>query len=168
MYVVIQSLRHEQDSIQGNFLWSKFSFDSKFSFSMSGRLFKIKQKPSAQLFSPISWGCRIHQLHFWREVRPPPPNKCSGYDIYQSDSEVPAWETWGMWCTPLLPLLPGPLWPGVIAPDKVLSMNQIEQTKCSNKWLVLNCESYIVILESISLWQSAGAAEYIDCISAEG
>ena len=28
--------------------------------------------------------------------------------------------------TPSLPLLPGPLWPGVVAFDKVLSMGQIE------------------------------------------
>ena len=31
-----------------------------------------------------------------------------------------------MWSAPLLPLLPGPLWPGVVAPDRVLSMVQIE------------------------------------------
>ena len=29
-------------------------------------------------------------------------------------------EVWGMQSTPLLPLLPGPLWPGVVAPDKGL------------------------------------------------
>ena len=28
--------------------------------------------------------------------------------------------------TPLLSLLPGQLWPGVVAPNKVLSMRQIE------------------------------------------
>ena len=28
--------------------------------------------------------------------------------------------------TPLLPLLPGPLWPGMVALDRVLSMGQIE------------------------------------------
>ena len=27
-------------------------------------------------------------------------------------------ELWGMWTTPSLPLLPGPLWPGVVALDK--------------------------------------------------
>ena len=31
-----------------------------------------------------------------------------------------------MQCTPSLPSLPGPLWPGVVATDKVLSMGQIE------------------------------------------
>ena len=35
-------------------------------------------------------------------------------------------EIWGMWSTPSLPLLPGPLWPGVVVPDRVLSMGQIE------------------------------------------
>ena len=47
------------------------------------------------------------------------PNKCPGYDAKQTDANVPVMlELWGMWSTPLLPLLPGPLWPGVIAPDK--------------------------------------------------
>ena len=31
-------------------------------------------------------------------------------------------ELWGMRSTALLPLLPGPLWPGVVAPDRALSM----------------------------------------------
>ena len=31
-----------------------------------------------------------------------------------------------MQSTLLLPLLPGPIWPGVVAPDRVLSMGQIE------------------------------------------
>ena len=35
-------------------------------------------------------------------------------------------EFWGMWSTPSLLSLPGPLWPGVVAPDRVLSMGQIE------------------------------------------
>ena len=34
---------------------------------------------------------------------------------------------WGMRSTPSLPLLPGALGPGVVEPDKVLSMSQIEQ-----------------------------------------
>ena len=37
-------------------------------------------------------------------------------------------ELWGMWSTSL-PSLPGLLWPGVVAPDKFLSMGQIE-LKC--------------------------------------
>ena len=35
-------------------------------------------------------------------------------------------ELWGISSTPSLPSLPGPLWPGVVAPDEVLSMGQIE------------------------------------------
>ena len=35
-------------------------------------------------------------------------------------------EVWGMQNTLLLLLLPGPLWPGVVVPDRVLSMGQIE------------------------------------------
>ena len=52
---------------------------------------------------------------------------CPRYDTKQSNGEVPVMlELWGMQSTPSLPLLPGPHWPGVIAPDRVLSMNQIE------------------------------------------
>ena len=75
-------------------------------------------------FCPVGWGCRIHWLHLFRGVRPPPPNECPGYDTKQSDREVPAvLELWGMRSTPSLPLLPGPLWPGVVAPDRALSMD---------------------------------------------
>ena len=35
-------------------------------------------------------------------------------------------ELWGMWSISLLPLLPVPVWPGVVAPDMVLHMGQIE------------------------------------------
>ena len=71
---------------------------------------------------PVGWGCRIHWLHLCRGVKPP-PNECPGYDTKQSDGEVPAvLELRGMRSTPSLPLLPGPLWPRVVAPDRALSM----------------------------------------------
>ncbi len=45
----------------------------------------------------------------------------------QSDYEVPIiLELWGMRSTPSLPSLQGSLWPRVVAPDRVLSMGQIE------------------------------------------
>ena len=48
-------------------------------------------------------------------------------DMIQSDGEVPVMlELWGIQSPPLLPLLLGPLWIGVVAPDRVLSMGQIE------------------------------------------
>ena len=52
-----------------------------------------------------------------------PPNECPGYDTKQSDGEVPViLGLWGIRSTPSLPLLPGPLWPGVAAPDRALFM----------------------------------------------
>ena len=57
----------------------------------------------------------------------PTPNECSEYDTKQSDGEVPLMlEFWEMWSTPSLPSLPGPLWPEVVAPDRVPSMGPIE------------------------------------------
>ena len=71
---------------------------------------------------PVSWGCRILRLHHCRRVRSP-PNECPGYDNKQSDGKVPAvLGLWGMRSNPSLPLLPGSLWPDVIAPDMALSM----------------------------------------------
>ena len=47
--------------------------------------------------------------------------------LKQSDSAAPEMlELWGMRSTPSLPSLPGPLWSGVEAPDRILSIGQIE------------------------------------------
>ena len=47
--------------------------------------------------------------------------------LNKSDGEAPVMlELWGMWSTLSLSSLPGPLWLGVVAPGRVLSMGQIE------------------------------------------
>ena len=62
-------------------------------------------------------------MHLCRGVRRPPSNECPGYDTKQSDGKVTVMlELRGMRSTPSLPLLPGPLWLGVVAPDRALSM----------------------------------------------
>ena len=43
-------------------------------------------------------------------------------------------EIGGIWSTPLLTSLPGPLWPEVAVPDRVLSIGQIDL----NSVLMLN------------------------------
>ena len=56
-----------------------------------------------------------------------PPNDCPEYDIKQSDGGAAVnQELWGTRSTPLLPSLPGSFWPGVVAPNRVLSMGQIK------------------------------------------
>ena len=58
----------------------------------------------------------------------PSPNECPRYDTKQSDGKVPVMlDLLGMQSTPSLPLLPGPLRPGTAAPDRALSMGEIEQ-----------------------------------------
>ena len=55
------------------------------------------------------------------------PNECPGYDIKPSDGEASViLEFWGMQTTSSLTSLPGPLCPGVVAPDRFLSTGQIE------------------------------------------
>ena len=98
--------------------------------------------------SPVSSGYRIRQLLPRNGVNPTP---CLEYDIKPSDGKAPALVIWRMLSTPSLLFLPGPLWPGVVVPDRVLSRGQIEQTMCANKWLISNCDCYIAILETIYL-----------------
>ena len=92
---------------------------SRFTFILSFRK-KEYQIQELILLCPLGWGCRIHRLHLCWRVRPH-PTESPGYD---TNGEVPVMlELWGMWSTqPSLPLLLGPLWPGMVAPDKALSM----------------------------------------------
>ena len=54
-----------------------------------------------------------------------PHNKCPGYYTNQSDGEGSVMlKLRGIQSTPSLTLLQGPLWPGVGAPDRTLSMGQ--------------------------------------------
>ena len=72
----------------------------------------------------------------------PPPKEHPGYDINQSDGKAPIMmKLWGIRGTPSLPLLPGPLWPGVVAPDRILSMAQI------SNWVSKNDICQIELLE---------------------
>ena len=72
----------------------------------------------------VSWRCRIQWRHLCREVRIPHPlNECPAYDTKQSGGEAPVMlEHWETRSTPSLPSLPGPLWSGVVAPKRVLSI----------------------------------------------
>ena len=57
----------------------------------------------------------------------PTPDECRRYDTKRSDDEIPViLELCGMQGTTSLPSLPGHLCLGVLTPDKVLSMGQIE------------------------------------------
>ena len=62
-------------------------------------------------------------LIFTLERSKPPPNECPGYDTKHSDCEVPViLDLWQMRSTPSFPLLPGLLWPGMVVPDRALSI----------------------------------------------
>ena len=86
-----------------------------------------------------------------------PTNECPGYDIKPSDGEASALESSRTWSNPSFPLLPGRLWSGVVVPDRVIFMGEIEQTPCVNKWLMLNCDCYIEILETMKLCEKKGS-----------
>ena len=102
------------------------SCDFKSTAPSSGLLFQSLREFSQNSDCPVGWGCRIHRLPFGRGVRPL-PNECPRYDSKQSDGEVPIMlEVWGMQSTLSMPLLTCPLRTGGVAPDRVLSMGQIE------------------------------------------
>ena len=71
--------------------------------------------------------------------------QCLGYDTKQSDGEIPVMlELWGMQSTSSLPLLAGPLWSGVVAPERVLSMGQIElNCLLMLNWIIWNTTVYM-------------------------
>ena len=66
-------------------------------------------------------------LRFVSAEEEDPPHTQRVYDTKESDGEVPAMlELWEMRSTLSLPSLPGLLWTGVVASDRVLSIDQIE------------------------------------------
>ena len=101
-----------------------------------------------------SWDWRILRLPICKEVKLS-SNECSEYDCKLSDGEVPVMlEFWGIWDTPSLPLLSGPLCPRVVVPVWVPSADQIELFNFLTEGkqmtdVKLNCYYYIAILETI-------------------
>ena len=81
----------------------------------------IEPRPTLKSFAQSAGGVEYTDCPSAEGVRL--SNKYPGDDTKQSDGEVPVMlELWGMQSTPSLPLLPGLLWPGMIAPDRVLFM----------------------------------------------
>ena len=75
---------------------------------------------SLQSPSPVGWGCIIHRMHLCRWVRPSPHSSTSVMDMTLNNLML---ELWRMQSTPSLPSLPGLLWSGVVAPNRVLSIS---------------------------------------------
>ena len=94
----------------------------------SGSLFPLGCANSCSFCArcPVGWDCRIHRLHFFR-VEGLLHSEYPDMTIKNLTPEaLVKLELWGRQSSPLLPLLPGLLWPGVVATDRVLSSRQIE------------------------------------------
>ena len=92
------------------------------------RIFSRRTKCSVSIFLS-RLGLENSPTVSLQRVKTPPHthNECHRYGIKQSDGKaLVRLELWGIWSTPSLPMLPGPLWPGVVASDRVLSVGQIE------------------------------------------
>ena len=65
------------------------------------------------------------------------------------DDEVPVMlEFWGMRSTSSLPSLPGPLWPKLFAPDRMLYMGQIElNSELMLNWVIWNRTVFVCSTE---------------------
>ena len=80
---------------------------------------------SVLAYDPVGWIYWIHRLLLWREDGT--PNGLPRYDTKQSDGEARmVSRPWGMRSTPSLPSFQGSLCPGVVAPERVQSIYQIE------------------------------------------
>ena len=73
--------------------------------------------------------------------------RVSWYDSKQSDGKAPVLKIWGMRSTPSLPLLSCPLWPGVLAPDWVLPMGQIELCDIETECQQMTCKIELLGIE---------------------
>ena len=93
----------------------------------------LSMKLSAMFNKTLTWILVISKNSFWglyntptatlQRGKTPTPNECPVYDTKQSDGEVLVMlGIWGIRSTSSLPLLPAPLWPGMVAPDRALSM----------------------------------------------
>ena len=105
---------------------------------MSSRRFMTK------LFHPLpSWlGLLNIPTASLQRGKTPHSNECPGYNTKQSDGEsLVILELWGMWNTSSLASLPGPLWPRVVAPDKVpiYGLNRTKPWFGFTGFLHLNC-----------------------------
>ena len=100
----------------------------------------IKKKHTHAYICPVDWGCRIYLL-------------CRGVRLRSTSVLIWHWTIWwwgsshagalGNAVYPLLPSLPGPLWSGVVAPDRILSMSLIE-LNCvfMLNWIVWNWTAF--------------------------
>ena len=71
---------------------------------------------------PVDWGCRIHQVRLNRGVRPPPTSV-----PYMTLNNLmvrfqKCWNFGECGIPTSLPSLPGPLWNGVVAPNRTSSI----------------------------------------------
>ena len=74
-------------------------------------------------------------------------------------------ELWRMRSTPLLPSLPGSLWPGVVAPDRVLSMDRMELNGVLMLyWIVLNRHLTVYKQKNYSCYTELFEIELFLCI----
>ena len=118
----LQNFDHVDNDIFTN---QKFSEEVRPSRSseMKRNLLILSRKPDLIVINKgrtniVGWGCRKHRLHLCKRGKTPTPNDCPGYDTSQSPVML---ELLGMRNTPSLQLLPGPLLPRIVAPDRALS-----------------------------------------------
>ena len=87
MYIFTQTLCHEQDATQRQFLRGV-----QLVLNQSFPCPRLVTYPKLKNSSPV--GCRICRLHLYRGVRP--PHEYSGYDTQLSDGKAAVLQIWGI------------------------------------------------------------------------
>ena len=91
--------------------------------------------------SPACWGCGTHRLQINK-------NSTSTSVLHMTLNNLIASQ--GIWSTPSLRLLLGSLWPGVVAPDTILSGGQIELFDDLNCVQTSDCLIKLLVIDSNS------------------
>ena len=92
-------------------------------------------------FSPVSWSCRIHRRLHLSMTSPFSTNVLDMSFKNLMDEGLKTLELRRMQSTRFWPSLPGPLWLGVVLPDRVLFVikwNCLTFKMSANKWVMLN------------------------------
>ena len=149
---IYQPLHTSRMQHKVNFFADFTGLNVEFSFSKTGSLSKTKELSLPYYFNHCSWesswipnfsrmlvlfeiqidlfriwwpswlGRQNTSTASWQRGKTHP-----GYDTKKPQGEAPVMqELWGIESTPLLPSLSVPLWTRLVAPDRVLSVGQIE------------------------------------------
>ena len=131
-----------------NFLHKQIKQDIFLNFLLAKKRDLAEFKFWPLYFVSINWGRR--SPHLCRVVKTPNTTSVLDKTLNRIRGETPVLDVWWRLSSPSLPLLSDSLWPGVIVPIRVTSIDQIEIFNhlcvCKQKTAKLNYHYYYIII----------------------